>query len=103
MVQQQSSGKAMAFEEQLGNLNCEWKTVIQEIEEKKHSIEKTAKKWWEFTRNKMKMMRWLKKKENDADFRISFDNAQEQMNTYQVIDNMFGKKSGHWECTCFHP
>lgn len=84
MVQQKSSGKAMDFEEQLGNLNCEWKTVIQDIEERKSAIEKTAKKWWEFTRNKMKMLRWLKKKESDADFQISFDNPQEQMNTYQV-------------------
>ena len=29
MLQQESSGRAVAFEEKLGNLNTEWHTVIQ--------------------------------------------------------------------------
>ena len=29
MLQQESSGRAVAFEEKLGNLNTEWYTVIQ--------------------------------------------------------------------------
>ena len=29
MLQQQSSGQAVAFDEKLGNLNVEWHTVIQ--------------------------------------------------------------------------
>ena len=29
MLQQESSGQAVAFEEKLGDLNTEWQTVIQ--------------------------------------------------------------------------
>lgn len=89
MLEQKSSGKAIAFDEQLGNLNQEWQTVIQDVEEKKISIEKTAKKWWDFTRNKLKMIRWLKKKESDAEIQsamgCSIGSAQEQMQVYQVM------------------
>ena len=90
MLQQKSSGKAVAFEEQLGNMNEDWNTVIQDVQEKKKHIEKTAKKWWDFTRNKLKMIRWLNKKETDADFQgsksCSLDSAQEQMNRYKVSE-----------------
>lgn len=88
MLQQESSGQAVAFDEKLGNLNMEWHTVIQDVEEKKKSIEKTAKKWWDFTRNKLKMIRWLKKKEGDAELQNAtscrIDSAQDQLTAYQV-------------------
>ena len=88
MLQQESSGQAVAFDEKLGNLNMEWHTVIQDVEEKKKSIEKTAKKWWDFTRNKLKMIRWLKKKEGDAELQNAtscrIDTAQDQLTAYQV-------------------
>ena len=88
MLQQESSGQAVAFDEKLGDLNMEWHTVIQDVEEKKKSIEKTAKKWWDFTRNKLKMIRWLKKKEGDADLQNAtscrIDSAQDQLTAYQV-------------------
>lgn len=58
------------------------------MEEKKKSIEKTAKKWWDFTRNKLKMIRWLKKKEGDAEMQRStscrIDSAQDQLTAYQA-------------------
>ena len=88
MLQQESSGQAVAFDEKLGNLNMEWHEVIQDVEEKKKSIEKTAKKWWDFTRNKLKMIRWLKKKEGDAELQNAtscrIDSARDQLTAYQV-------------------
>lgn len=88
LMLQQESGEAVAFDEKLNNLNSEWHTVIQDVEEKKKSIEKTAKKWWDFTRNKLKMIRWLKKKEGDAEIQnaVSYriDSAQDQLTAYQV-------------------
>ena len=67
----------------------------KDVEEKKKSIEKTAKKWWDFTRNKLKMIRWLKKKEGDAATQTStscrIDSAQDQLTAYQV-----------WVIICFH-
>jgi len=66
------------------------------VEEKKKSIEKTAKKWWDFTRNKLKMIRWLKKKEGDAEMQNStscqIDSAQDQLTAYQA-----------WRITCLLP
>ena len=97
MLEQKSSGKAVAFDEQLDSLNQEWKAVIQDVEEKKSRIEKTAKKWWDFTRNKLKMIRWLNKKESDAEIQnsmgCSIDNAQEQMRAYQVT---FDRREAFW-------
>lgn len=62
------------------------------MEEKKKSIEKTAKKWWDFTRNKLKMIRWLKKKEGDAEMQRStscrIDSAQDQLTAYQAWLNI---------------
>ena len=88
MLQQESSGQAVAFDEKLGNLNLEWHTVVQDVEEKKKSVEKTAKKWWDFTRNKLKMIRWLKKKEGDAELQNAtscrIDTAHDQLTAYQV-------------------
>ena len=92
MLQQKSSGKAVAFEEQLGNMGEEWTAVIQDVQERKKNIETTAKKWWDFTRNKLKMVRWLNKKESDADFQgtkaSSLDSAQEHMNRYKVSEKV---------------
>ena len=89
MLQQDSSGASVAFDEKLGSLNMEWHTVILDVEEKKKTIEKTAKKWWDFTRNKLKMIRWLKKKESDADMQNSvtcrIDSAHDQLTAYQVL------------------
>lgn len=88
LMLQQESGEAVAFDEKLNNLNSEWHTVIQDVEEKKKSIEKTAKRWWDFTRNKLKMIRWLKKKEGDAEIQNAasyrIDSAQDQLTAYQV-------------------
>lgn len=93
VLQQKSSGKEVAFDEQLGNMSEEWNTVIQDVQEKKKNIETTAKKWWDFTRNKLKMLRWLNKKESDADFQgakgLGLDSAQEQMNRYKVKEIFF--------------
>lgn len=85
------AGENLAFEEELKGLREKWKNVLSEVECQKKEVEITARRWWEFTRNKMKMMRWLHRKENDAGLdrplACAVDNPQEQLDNYQVRRN----------------
>ena len=88
MLEQKSQGGSVAFDEKLKNLDDNWKHVLSQVETQKHEVEVTARKWWDFTRNKMKMMRWLHRKENDAGLgqpvACIVENPQEQLNNYEV-------------------
>ena len=88
MLQQKALGESVAFEEELKSLDDKWKRVLTQVEAQKHEVEVTARKWWEFTRNKMKMMRWLRRKENDAGLgeplACIVENPLEQLNNYEV-------------------
>ncbi len=88
MLEQKSLGESLAFDEELKSLDDNWKHVLNQVEVQKRDVEVTARKWWDFTRNKMKMMRWLHRKENDAGLgeplACIVENPQEQLNNYEV-------------------
>lgn len=88
MLEQKSHGESVAFDEELKSLDEKWKCVLGQVEAQKREVEVTARRWWEFTRNKMKMMRWLHRKENDAGvgkpLACIVENPQEQLNNFEV-------------------
>ena len=55
------------FEDQLGSLNRRWSEVVQDVEIRKSEAENMAKKWWDFSKSKQKIMKWMKKKESDLE------------------------------------
>ena len=88
MLEQKSLGQSVAFDEELKSLDDKWKHVLNQVETQKQEVEVTARKWWEFTRNKMKMIRWLHRKESDAGvgepLECIVENPEEQFNNYKV-------------------
>lgn len=92
VLQQKSQGESLAFDEELKSLDDKWKDVFRQVETQKQEVEVTARKWWDFTRNKMKMMRWLHRKENDAGLREPLtcivENPQEQLDNYEVLSGV---------------
>lgn len=95
MLQQKSGGECMVFEEEYKCLGEKWKTVLSEVKTQKKEVEVTARKWWEFTRNKMKMIRWLHRKENDAGLNkaCAVRNPAEQLENYLVRGNRINNKN----------
>ena len=76
------------FEEQLAELDEEWSKIMGDVKTTRKETEAVAKKWWDFSKSKQKMVRWLKRKEDDMtgelDTNESMDSAVEQANKYKV-------------------
>ena len=54
-----------SFEEQLRGLNNKWSEMVEKIEKGKKEAETIAGNWWDISKSKMKMLKWMEKKEND--------------------------------------
>lgn len=89
MLEEKSQGNFVAFDKELKTLDTKWKHVLERVESQKKEVESTARKWWDFTRNKIKMMRWLNRKESDAGLGKSLEpvveDPREQLNNYEVL------------------
>ena len=81
----------VTFEDQLSVLEDEWNKVLVDIESSRLENENIAKKWWDFSRSKKKIIRWMKKKEEDATSESSseknYDAFMETANKYKVNIN----------------
>ena len=60
------SKKDLNLDQQLENIGAEWNNVLLDIEKQSHENEEMFKKWWNFSRSKKRIMRWMENKEKDA-------------------------------------
>lgn len=83
-----TTGIPSTFEQQLSGLNSEWNNMVNDIENSCVDNECAAKKWWDFSRMKKKVLKWMEKKENDAsdgeDSENSLDDITKHANKYKV-------------------
>lgn len=77
------------FEDKLSQLNEEWNNVMADIQISRAKNEEIAKKWWDFSRSKKRIVRWMKKKEEDAQKNnsdASLEEVMENVNKYKVSE-----------------
>lgn len=84
-----SGSNPLSFEQHLSQLNSEWNSVVSSIESSCVENENIAKKWWDFSKLKKKVSRWITMKEesaNDTDGSSdnSFDSIKKNANKYKV-------------------
>ena len=60
------SKEDLNLDQQLENIGAEWNNVLLDIEKQSHENEDMFKKWWNFSRSKKRIMRWMENKEKDA-------------------------------------
>ena len=60
------SKEDLNLDQQLENIGAEWNNVLLDIEKQSHENEDVFKKWWNFSRSKKRIMRWMENKEKDA-------------------------------------
>lgn len=68
-------------------LNAEWHSTVRGIEEICVENDETTMKWWDFTRLKKKVIRWIDKKEEDADdsdHQNTFDSITRNVDKFKV-------------------
>lgn len=65
ILSQNEATPEISFEEQLGCLNKKWSEMVSNVENRKVEAEKIAKNWWDITKSKARMLKWMEKKEND--------------------------------------
>ena len=65
VLSQISAMPETSFEEQLGGLNRKWSEMVVGVENQKKKAEMIAKNWWEFSKSKLRMLKWMEKKEMD--------------------------------------
>ena len=65
ILSQNATNSEASFEEQLGGLNRKWSQMVGKIENGKLEAEKIAKNWWDISKSKMRMLKWMEKKEHD--------------------------------------
>ena len=83
------SNATPSFEEKLSQLNTEWHSVVNAIESSCVQNEHVAKKWWDFSKLKKKVLRWMAIKEQAADDSTvaddkSYDNIMRNATKYKV-------------------
>ena len=65
ILSQSSADSKASFEEQLGGLNKRWSEMVEKVENGKLEAEKVARNWWDISKSKARMLKWMEKKEND--------------------------------------
>ncbi len=67
VLSQGSDTPQLSFEEQLGCLGRKWTEIVDNVESRKTEAENIAKNWWDFSKSKLRMMKWMERKENDLE------------------------------------
>ena len=65
VLSQNTANPGTSFEEQLGGLNRKWSEMVTNVENRKSEAEMIAKNWWDFSKSKLRMVKWMEKKELD--------------------------------------
>ena len=65
ILSQSATETKASFEDQLGGLSKKWTDMVEKIEHGKLEAEKVARKWWDISKSKTRMLKWMEKKEND--------------------------------------
>ena len=63
VLSQNAANPGTSFEEQLGGLNRKWSEMVTNVENKKSEAEMIAKNWWDFSKSKLRMVKWMEKKD----------------------------------------
>ena len=67
VLSQGTDNSATSFEDQLGGLSKKWSEVVSNVENRKTEVETIAKDWWDFSKSKSRMLKWMEKKKTDLE------------------------------------
>lgn len=93
ILSQNATNSETSFEEQLGTLNRKWSEMVQNVENRKFEVETVAKNWWDISKSKVRMLKWMEKKENDLNENDlnggGLENAVNREKKLKVVDIRF--------------